>query len=104
MAEDVRVFNLEHDYMILIIGVQDVVNGGKESHYVVLIVMVYVEVRGDIMPRNVGTKPCKICNRRYIVTTSKTRRSWRENPKCRECRYICQEFYRNGNLLQEYWR
>ena len=50
-----------------------------------------------------ANKQCQICDRKYIVTNSKTRLSWVINKKCRDCRYICDEFYFNGNYLKEYW-
>ena len=48
------------------------------------------------------SKRCQVCDARSVVTRSECRRSWRDNPYCRTCRYVMDIFSMNGTRLKEY--
>jgi len=49
------------------------------------------------------SKLCKVCDSRSVVTSSNTRRSWRDNPYCRTCKYVMDIFSMNGTRLNQYY-
>ena len=45
-------------------------------------------------------KTCNVCSKKVSLTNKHRKSSW--FGLCRDCKYICEIFAWNGNLLQEY--